>query len=65
MQFVWRKNIEQFKARCEKRKNECPHKDTSTVEANVKQEMLTKFETITPEKGRKMIAEARVLILPE
>lgn len=41
LKFVWRKNIEQFKAICEKRKNECPHKDISAVEVDVKQEILT------------------------
>lgn len=31
MQFFWKQNIEKFKAKCEKRKSEQPHKDASTV----------------------------------
>lgn len=48
MQFVSRQNIEQFKAKCEKKKREHPHKDTSMVEEEVKQEMMTEFKAITP-----------------
>lgn len=65
LQFVWRKYIGQFKERCKKGKVEQPHKDASTVEAEIKQEMLREFEAITPEQGRKLIADAGVLILPE
>lgn len=65
MQLVWRQHIEQFKARCEKRKNEQPHKVATALEEEVKQEMMAKFKTITPEQGREMVAKAGVLILPE
>lgn len=27
MQFVWKQNMEQFKAKCEQRKSEQPHRD--------------------------------------
>lgn len=65
MQFMWKKNIDKFDARCEKRKNEQPHKDVVVVEEEIKQEMVTKFKTITPEQGREMVAKDGVLILPE
>lgn len=55
----------QFKERCQKRRVEQPHKDTSTVEVEIKKEMLREFEAITLEEGIKLIANAGVLILPE
>lgn len=57
--------MEQFKAKCEQRKSEKPHRDVTQVEEEVKQEMIEEFKTITPEKGREMISKAGVLILPE
>ncbi|XP_057866686.1 uncharacterized protein LOC131074132 [Cryptomeria japonica] len=46
----------EFKIRCAKRISEQPHKDTNSIEEEVKQEMKA---------GREMVSKASVLILPE
>lgn len=55
MQFVWKQSIDKYNARCKKRKGEQPHKDTTIVEEEIKQEMVEEFKTITPQQGRDMV----------
>ncbi|XP_059068882.1 uncharacterized protein LOC131859305 [Cryptomeria japonica] len=60
MQFVWKKNMGQFKARCEKRKSEQPHKDVTRVEEEEWKDKYIRQQEDAPEQIEKVAVEQQM-----
>ncbi len=52
-QFAWTTNVEWFKERCNKRKEEKLEMEEAALQDQIKDEMMQEFKSLTPEKGRK------------
>ena len=64
-QFFWRINIHNFELRCNKIKEKKLDVEASAIEEVIKEELIRKFEAITLEARRKLLRDARILILLE
>ena len=64
-QFLWRINVHNFQLRCSKIKAKQPDVEEFIIEEVVKDELTKIFDDITPEAGKTLLKDARILMFPE
>ena len=63
-QFAWWAKMGKFEEKCNKLRTEHLGMDETTLQNQVKEEMMKEFQNISPEEGRNMVKASNILLLP-
>lgn len=63
-QFACRENMNSSKERCKNLKTKHQEMDESSIQNEIKEQMIQYFQSITPEEGRQMVKAANILLQP-